>query len=83
MLFLANIECCPKFLENALLVLSIKLFEFYFENEFLKYLNKFAHETSTKYSSNPAKSKSSNQSKSVQSFRDVFRIQLKILAFAY
>ena len=28
--FLANIERCPKFLEYALLVLSIKLFEFFF-----------------------------------------------------
>ena len=81
--FLANIECWPKFLEYALLVLRVKLFEFYFQNDFLKYLNKFAHENGRKPSSNLAKSKSSNQSKSVQSYRDLLRTQSKILAFVY
>ena len=32
--FLANIECCPKFIEYALLILSIKLFEFFFKMNF-------------------------------------------------
>ena len=43
--FLTNIECCPKFLEYALLVLSIKLLDFFFQNECLQYLNKYSHET--------------------------------------
>ena len=64
--FLANIECCPKFIEYALLILSIKLFEFFFQNEFLKYLkNKCAHETGKELSSNPA----SNQSKICPKFQ--------------
>ena len=58
-----NTERCSKLLEYALLVLSIKLFEFHFQNEFFKYLNKSAHEIGRKSSNNPAKLKSSNQSK--------------------
>ena len=62
--FLANTECCHKFLEYSLLVLSVKLFlSFFFQNKSLKHLNKCAHETVRKPSNNPAKSKSSNQSK--------------------
>ena len=67
--FLANIECCLKFLEYPLLVLSIKMFEFYFQNHFLKYLNKFAVETGKKSSSKLAKSKPSNQSKICSKFQ--------------
>ena len=66
---LANIERCPKVLEYALLVLSIKFFEFFFENEFLIYFNKCAYETGRKSSYNPAKSKSSNQSKICAKFQ--------------
>ena len=77
--FLPNIEWCPKFLEFALLVLSIKLFQFYFQNKFLKYLNKLVenHEVTQPKQNQVIKVKS------VQSFRDAFKTQLKILAFVY
>ena len=82
--FLSNTERCAKFLEYALLVLSIKLFDSFFRNKFLKCLNKCAHETGRKSSSNPAKSKSSNQSKICSKFqRCIFRTQLKISAFVH
>ena len=66
--FLANIECCPKFLEYALLVLSIKLFEFFFKMSF-RNIWIFAHETGRKSSSNPAKSNSNNQCKICSKFQ--------------
>ena len=66
---------CPVSLQH-------QLFEIYFQNKFLKYFNKFAYETDRKSSSNPAKSKPSDQSNIVQSFRDVFKTHVKILAFA-
>ena len=62
--FLANIECCPKFLEYALLILSIMKRA---ENLQLCQSN----------------SSQVIKVKSVQSFRDVFRTQWKILAFVY
>ena len=72
--FLANIECCPKFQEYALFILSIRLFDFFLMN----FWNIWIH-VLMKLVENPLVTQP-NQSqvfivKSVESFKDVFRTQ--------
>ena len=68
---------------KSYLLLGIKLFQIFFQ--LLKYLNKCAHGTARKSSSNPVKSKSINQSKICSKFQrciwNPFENLLKILAF--
>ena len=81
--FLANIKCCPKFLEYALLVLNFKLFNFFFKlNVWNIWKNVFMKIMENLQVTQP------NQSQlikviPVQSFRGVFTTQLKILPFVY
>ena len=56
--------------QYALLILSIRLFDFF--NEFLKYLDKCAHEIGTKSSSTQSNQSQVIKTKSAQSFKDVF-----------